>query len=926
MGTKARDFSRVGGTGSGGGNLTIADILPYLTTANVKELVGNLYYTDSRVFANISLAKISAFADVSANTPNVGYALIWNGTEWSPNAIVASFEGLTTDDLPEGLSNLYYTDTRSRAAISAANPTIIYDPLTGLISANVEAISFSANTTDGLPEGFTNKYFTNARVFANLQLASIGDLRDVDFTYNAPNVNSALIYNANAGYWEAGTPVSGRAFFADTAEQANVVSTLGNFTTDDLAEGSNNLYFTEARVLAAATANLTLNNLSDVNILGPNLIAGRLLGWTGAFWEPLDGANISGVATSTFAERSNVANIALYAELANVAYTALVTNFAALAARANTTFFANIAETANVVLFAERSNVANTALSVEFANIAQTANVVNFANLAATANFAILADFANVAQLVQTLAGLDTDDLNEGSNNRYYNDALVLANVSLMSINVFADVNTTNAAPGAFLVYNGTVWEANTAVGSAVYSDFAERANVANTVVTLSNFTTDDLLEGNTNFYYTTDRVNADVVAALTGQDITLRNLTVSEDLTVNGNVATFNVSDFSTESKVIRLGQGAISPEGIGLQFGSAANISYTAARDGILQISTGLSANGNIIPAVSGIYYLGTRDRQWRGLFVGASTIYLGNLSLSEGPGGKLVVINTETGEPAPIDSSNVSATQYVTTNRTSNVAGIQEEQKNYFVGNVEQYTSGVTGNIYYGILKNGNIDQFGGMHVQQTLVGSNTSVSLIFETQDETKGSSTPIVLYGDGNTRITGNVTVNDKTLTQISRESISVQNEEVTTYSNTSVAGNVSYNNNTGVVTVNKDGVYEATAILTITSDWQNTPINGSYMPTGTYVAQIYANDSTVGGGHTSEYYSGLMSWFSQETDSLQFDEITLHRAGAGPGSGTLFLRVLRTSTSGTDSLILQIAGTTNNSGSSSYTFKFRRLL
>jgi hypothetical protein len=929
MGTKARDFSRVGGVGGSGSNLTIADILPYLTTANVKELVGNVYYTDSRVFANISLASIDALFDVSTtgnNTPNVGYVLTWDGNVWAPNAITASLDGLTTDDLPEGTSNLYYTDERSRAAISAANPTIIYDPLTGLISANVEAISFSANTTDGLPEGFTNLYFTNIRAFANLQLASIGDLRDVNFTYAAPGPNLALIYNANAGYWEAGEPTSGRAFFADTAEQANVVSTLGNFTTDDLAEGSNNLYFTEARVIAAATANLTLNTLSDVNILGPNLIVGRLLGWTGSFWEPLDGANISGVATSSFAEKANVANIALYAELANVAYTALVTNFAALAEQANTALFATIAETANSVNFAEFSNVANTALIVEFANVAERANIVGFADLAASANFAILADFANVAEIVQTLAGLDTDDLAEGSNNRYYSDGLVYANVSQMSLDVFADVDTSNAVNGAFLYYNGLFWEANGSIGSAVYSDFAETANVANTVVTISNFTSDDLLEGNVNLYYTSDRVNADVVAALVGKDVTLRNLTVSEDLTVNGNVVTFNVGEFITESKVIRLGSGAISPEGIGFQLGTSANISYSAVRDGIVRVSTGFEANGNIIPAVSGIYYLGTRDRQWRGLFVGASTIYLGNLSLSEGPGGRLLIINTETGEPAPVDTSNVNATQYVTTNRTSNIGGVQVEQKNFFVGNVEQYTSGVTGNIYYGIVKNGNIDQFGGMHVQQTIEDSNTSISLIFQTQDETKGSSTPLVLRGDGNTVITGNVTVNEKTLTQISRESISVQNSEVTSYSNTSVAGNVSYNAETGVVTVNKDGVYEATAILTITSDWQNTPINGSYMPTGTYVVQIYANDSTVGGGHNSEYYSGFMSWFAEETDSLQFDEITLHRAGAGPGSGTLFLRVLRTSTSGTDSLILQIAGTTNNSSTSSYTFKFRRLL
>lgn len=943
MGTRARDFSILGGTGVGGGNITIADVLPYLTTSNVKELAGNLYFTTDRVYANLTLASIDALADVSTkgnNSPNVGYALIWDGNVWSPNAIVATLEGLTTDDLNEGTANLYFTEARVRAAVGAANPTIIYDPGTGLFSANVEAIAFSANTTDAIPEGFTNKYFTNARAFANLQLASIGNLRDVDFTYNAPsNVNTSLVYNANAGYWEAGLQNADRAFFADTAEQANVVSTLGNFTTDDLAEGSNNLYFTEERVTAAISANITLNTLADVNILGPNLIVGRLLGWTGSYWEPLDGANISGVATSTFAENANIANVALYAELANVAYTALVTNFAALAEQANSALFATIAETANNVLFAEFSNVANTALIVQFANIAERANIVGFADLAASANFAILADFANVSGTVQSLQGLDTDDLGEGSNNLYYTDARVLANVSQLSVNVLIDVDTSNAYPGSFLVYDGNVWAANNFVGQSVFANFAEGANVANTVLTISNFTTDDLAEGNVNLYYTSDRVNVDVVPALLEKDIDLNSLIVRDDLTVEGNTATFNVTTFSTEAKVIQLGVGAPSPEGIGFQLSDVANIRYTAVGDGFVTFNTGLQANGNIIPEVSGVYYLGTRDRQWRGLYVGATTIFLGNLSLGESEDGGLAVLNTETGFAAPINLSNAAATQFVTVNRTANIDGVQTETPGYFAGNVKQFISGQTGNIYYGIQTNGDSNTFAGMHVQLKTETANVE----FQSYHEGTGQTiSPIAFSVDptgnafislkGNVDIRGLgtpdslVLINNKTVTTIAREAIDISNTEVTTYSNTSVAGTTSYDVNTGMITVNKDGVYEATAILTITPDWQNTPITGLFMPTGTYIVQIYANDSAYGGGHVTEFYSGIMSWFSDETDSLQFDEILLHRAGAGPGSGALFLRVLRTSTSGSDELILQIAGTTTNSSDSSYVFKFRRLL
>jgi hypothetical protein len=103
-------------------------------------------------------------------------------------------------------------------------------------------------------------------------------------------------------------------------------------------------------------------------------------------------------------------------------------------------------------------------------------------------------------------------------------------------------------------------------------------------------------------------------------------------------------------------------------------------------------------------------------------------------------------------------------------------------------------------------------------------------------------------------------------------------------------------------------------------------VNASELATGTYIVQVTAvNDYSVGGGHYDEYYSGIMSWFASGTNSTVTDEIPLHRAGHAPNSGTIFLRTLRQATGGTD-LRLQIAGTTANTGTSTYTFKFRRMI
>jgi hypothetical protein len=847
MGTRARDFSRIvtsGAANIAGSNLTIADILPLLTTANVIE-TANLYFTNARVFANVELASINIFADVDTETnpPNVGYALVWDGNVWAPSEVVSNVDlaGFTTDDLPEGNVNLYFTNARSRAAISPANPTIIYDPNTGLISANLVAVAASANTTDGLPEGFINLYYADSRAHANLKLASIDDLFDVA----VPGVTDgkALIYNGNTNQWVAGD----RVFSSVISEEANTVLQIGNFTTDNLAEGSNNLYYTNLRV-ESFLSNISINVFSDVNVSN-NLQIGKVLGWTGTTWEPFDlaSADLSNVTLSNvtvdFAKRSNVANIALsteFAERSNVANIALSTDFA------------------------ERSNVANIALSTDFA---ERSNVANSAIFAETANTVLFAPSAGAANTVASIDNFTTDDLVEGSNNLYYTDARVYANLELSSINVHYDVNVITPSVGDILRWDGSYWSANSSSGeasSAIFAEnanianvalFAETANVSNAVVSISNFTTDDLPEGANNYYYTNARLEADVQSALIGKDLTLDDLVLEGDLTVRGNTAAFIVANLLSTSKTLVLDyQGVPSTsDGAGIVIdGANASIVYSEATDS-LGFNKTLIVDGNILPAIGGTYSIGTFANKWKNIYLGADTIFLGNISLSQNEEGGLE-IRTADGDPVDLQLGNV-------------------------------------------IIDNVTADRLEG------------NVLTFF--------SNNEIILQAS-------NVLVNGNTIPEISRDSISVSNTIVSTYSNTSVIA--SYDSDTGVITINQDGVYESTAILTLTDDWQDTPVKAAFIPTGTYIVQIVANDSAVGGGHTQEYYSGVMSWYSSDTNSGTADEIALHRAGAGPGNGTIFLRIQRTLTANADDMKLQIAGTTTNSGTSSYIFKFRRLL
>lgn len=906
MGTRARDFSRSLGEG-GGGNVTLADLFPYLTTANVTEL-GNLYFSNDRVFANLQLSSINDLFDVDTEnyTANIGFGLVWSGNLWIPGPVTANLSTLTTDDLQEGNVNLYYTNARVRSAVGALNPTIIYDENTGLFAANLEAVAASANTTDSLPEGFVNLYYRDSRAFANLNLASLDALYDVDYLGNTPPPNSILVYNFESNVWQP-------AFLTSIAEAevANIVRSLDNLTSDDLREGNVNFYLNQER-FANLIANISINDLRDVDTSDiANLTVGKVLGWDGSNWVPVtangvggDGGGVGG--SVEFAERSNIANVALFA---------LTTGFVELAGRANVADFVEFANVSGTALVADYANTAG------FAELAGRANVSQFAEIANSVSSAGVAERANIANLVLTLSNFTTDDLLEG-NSLYYTNDRVEANVRDMYLDIFTDVqNTTSPSLNSVLIWDGNFWTANTLASIPNIIEAVERANVANTVLTLNNFTSDDLAEGTVNQYYSVNKLNADIQTAVTGKDFNFKNLTLSGNLTVEGEFTQFNTNVFQIYTPIVEL--ASTISDGVGFYFAAGNTyLQYNELQEG-LEVTKNFIVNGNILPSVTGVYNIGSPEFKFRSAFFGAQTVYLGNLRLSEGPGGELQIFNSETGEASPVSLSNVSATEFVTVNRITSTGA---EIDGYIGGNTLQFTSGESGNVYFGVMKPAGVTEFAGIRVRKEKYdGSNTQSDVIVYTEKEGERLSNPSVEFlGDGNTIFYGDITVRGNSVTEIARISLTPNTLIISEYSNTDVA--ISYNQSEGIITVTKDGVYQATSILTLTEDWQDTPVNAAFIPTGTYIVQIIANDSAVGGGHTQEYYSGVMSWYSDDTNSGTADEIALHRAGAGPGNGTIFLRIQRTLSADSNDLKLQIAGTTTNSGTSSYNFKFRRLL
>lgn len=743
--TRARVFSQALSLGNvfggGGGNVTLAELLPYLTTANVVEVSssGNLYYSNSRVFANISFASINDLYDVEtySNTGNLlaiaGQGLVWNGLKWVPGNVAASFASITTDDITEGANNYYYTNARARTAFTAGTPSIIIDWNLGTISANLEAVAASANTTDSLPEGAVNLYYRDSRVHANLKLAKIGDLNDVYSVgevypagheyYTAegnaipnPGTGWTLVWNEAGAGWYPSPLIPAEANFANVAGAANVVLNLTGLTTNNLPEGNLNLYFTSGRV-QSNVANLSINDLGDVWTPANGKVLGYVLTWDGNQWMPRDVANIGNVGSTAFS------------------------NFAENANRANTALFANVSG---------------------FTQSAETSNVANVAFFALVANSVLNAP-ATAAQVL-SLSNFTTNDLLEGNVNLYYTEQRVYANVAAMSIDTLADVSTFIANVGEVLTWTGTTWVADSTVASAQSANFAENANVANTVLSLEGLTTDDLAEGSTNLYYTANRVANDLQSAILNKDIEVDDLIVNGDITVRGNTAILNVSNIRTESRVFQLATGSggtAGAEGAGIYIdGANASFVYGQTNDGF-GLNKNLTIYGNILPAVSGIFNIGAPGRNFRTIYLGAQTIYLGNTSISENPTGGLVV-QDQFGNPAAIDLANIVGTEYVTVNRLVSGSATIENQA-YIGGNTKQFTTNQTGNIYFGITKDGAINKFAGMRVVETRDNSPSVRSdLLFYTDHEGYSDSRAILsLLGTSNVLFNSNlITINN----------------------------------------------------------------------------------------------------------------------------------------------------------------------
>ena len=278
------------------------------TTDDLSEGSTNLYYTDARVrshvesqdldlgsnkvlFANMysaeaNLPSASTYHGMFAHVHGTGKGYFAHGGNWIK---LLDESSSTTTDLNEG-TNLYYTEARTDARIALQVGS---------------SLDLSNKTTTDLAEG-TNLYYTAARDTAqfNTDLATksttnLSEGSNLYFTNERVDDRVSDLIQAGSNVTVSYNDVNNTLTISATEDN------LSNNTTDDLTEGSANLYYTEARTDARIALQVG-SSLDLSNKTTTDLAEGTNLYYTAARDTAQFNTDLATKSTSNLSEGSNL--------------------------------------------------------------------------------------------------------------------------------------------------------------------------------------------------------------------------------------------------------------------------------------------------------------------------------------------------------------------------------------------------------------------------------------------------------------------------------------------------------------------------------------------------------------------------------------------------------------------------------------------
>ena len=659
-----------------------ATVQPFLTTANVVETSGNLYFTNVRVIAALSNATITGNltvtdtifasnftgANLTVNSINANTTIInsitansaifgtgfggtllganlvsseyFQGKSWlgiytanvieSPvnlyftvarvNATVQPF--LTTANVVETSGNLYFTNARVVSALIAGQNIIIES--NGRISANISATTAETLnlTTANVAEASSNLYFTVARVNATIQpfltTANVVETFGNLYFTNA-RVVSALIAGDSITI-EANGRIS--ANVSATPLDASAVNAIVQpfLTTANVVETSSNLYFTNARVLAAlVTANVYVENLiansavfANAIFLGAVNVTSNILSGSGATFS---GDVLTGSVTANIWNRLYTANV--IETSGNLYYTN---------ARARTAFTAGAGVVIDYSTGTISANVISTIINSSQIIQSTGANTYTLNVPIATPQsiLVIVEGLVQIPSVDYTVSGTtltlsDYPAVNSNIEIRYYGvDSIYQSSSIYTKVDSFIGTGSTSYT----LSLNPPSKDSVTVIVNGVYRQ-SDQYSINNKILT---FNSAPALGAN---------VDIRIISGIAGTAFNTRTYTA------NGTSNTFVITDGFTQDTILVFENGVTQVPGIDytvvgnnvyLATAPAANIVVQIRELGVTGLAGGTTAasirgydltTGNVIPTIDVTKNLGSSTFKWDNSYVNQSYV---------------------------------------------------------------------------------------------------------------------------------------------------------------------------------------------------------------------------------------------------------------------------------------------------------------
>jgi len=243
------------------------------------------YSIDSSTYlTSLPAHALTDHSDVTITTPSDNQFLRHNGTNWVNETVTIPTALTNTDGLTEGSTNLYYTDARADARIALlvdSSPTTL-DTLNELAAALGDDPNFATTVSTALGNK-ADKLLTGISIVDGTISATKTVLEGLGYLEYRVNLNDAKISFDSTSSSLLASALQSETSHADVLVDGDF-ATAGLMTTD----GSGDYSITATSTFAAAVHNHNLTGLNDVYTTG--ITDGQLLKWNSTLsrWQASD--------------------------------------------------------------------------------------------------------------------------------------------------------------------------------------------------------------------------------------------------------------------------------------------------------------------------------------------------------------------------------------------------------------------------------------------------------------------------------------------------------------------------------------------------------------------------------------------------------------------------------------------------------------